>query len=56
MPKPKNWSDFHRAALEAGMDDASACYAADRAMERAQEDRDDVWRETMNREPNTNEI
>ena len=56
MPKPKNWSDFHREALDAGMDDASACYQADRAMEREQEDRDDIWRETMNREPNTNDI
>lgn len=56
MAKPKNWSDFHREALEAGMDDASACHIADRAMERRQDDQNDIWRETMNREPNSREI
>jgi hypothetical protein len=33
MSKPKTWSDFHREAIEAGTDDASACHAADMAME-----------------------
>lgn len=33
MAKPETWSDIHRAAVDAGMDDASACYQADRAME-----------------------
>lgn len=51
MPK-ETWGLFHKRALAAGMDDASACHAADEAMKKIeQEDKDDVWRETMNREP-----
>ena len=30
--KPKTWGDYHREAIAAGMDDASACHAADTAV------------------------
>lgn len=33
IDKPKNWSEFYRAAITAGTDDASACHAADIALE-----------------------
>jgi len=32
----KTWSDYHREALDVGMDDASACHAADSAMKSEQ--------------------
>jgi hypothetical protein len=57
--KPNSAADAIIAMLSCrsfSLDDASACYQADRAMEREQEDRDDIWRDTMNREPNTRDL
>lgn len=31
--RAKTWGDYHREAIAAGMDDASACHSADMAME-----------------------
>jgi len=30
--RPKTWGDYHREAIAAGMDDASACHLADAAV------------------------
>lgn len=30
--RQKTWGDYHREAIAAGMDDASACHAADTAV------------------------
>ncbi len=49
---PNTWGFFHRQAINAGMSDDAACIHADAAMrEIEQQDREDVRRETMNREP-----